>query len=231
METFQQDFQVVIDGQNVPVDIRMMRRKSMRLSVTDQGRIDLRIPVGCRQDDVSLFLHKHHAWLVERLQRADVVQLRRLSEFPHLGEILPIKRTAERSLVLDADELRVPEHWTDEQMLAAMDRWRRGFARKEFERHIDTWWPVFCQYGVARPVLRVKKMKTRWGSLSTRGYINLNLALTQVAPDLIELVVVHELCHIRYMNHGAGFQRLMSQHVPDWRQREQALDKIGRLLL
>src|SRR5690606_39832156 len=77
-----------------------------------------------------------------------------------------------------------------------------------------------------RPQLRIKKMRTRWGSLSQRGYINLNLALMQLPEHLLELVVVHELCHLKHFDHGPGFRALMSQCLPDWRVREQQLSQL-----
>src|SRR5690554_5936291 len=78
---------------------------------------------------------------------------------------------------------------------------------------------------------RVKKMRTRWGSLSQRGYINLNLALIQLPEALMELVVVHELCHLKHFDHGVGFKQLMTQCLPDWRERERALQAYGHQLL
>src|SRR5690554_7982974 len=68
-------------------------------------------------------------------------------------------------------------------------------------------------------------MRTRWGSLSQRGYINLNLAFIQLPEALMELVVVHELCHLKHFDHGVGFKQLMTQCFPDWRERERALQR------
>lgn len=67
-------------------------------------------------------------------------------------------------------------------------------------------------------------MKSRWGSLSSRGYINLNLELIKTPLPCIEYVVLHELCHLEHMNHGPGFRRLLSQCLPDWQQRRQQLN-------
>ena len=74
------------------------------------------------------------------------------------------------------------------------------------------------------PVLRVKKMRSRWGSLSRRGYINLSLALMQYPPAVIDYVVMHELCHLEYMHHGPAFHALMDRRMPDWPARKRRLD-------
>lgn len=218
-----------INGQSVQVDMRMMKRKSMRLALTDEGVVDLRVPMGCSQLEVARFLDKHESWLVQRLTQLQENKLSRLNEFQHLGRYLPLVRLSGLKAVEVAEDLvRIPDDWNDEQILAALENWRRRFAQEEFGRQIDEWWPLFSRFARSRPVLRVKKMRTRWGSLSARGYINLNLALTQMPPELIELVVVHELCHLKHMDHGKGFQALMTQALPDWRIREQQLKALAK---
>lgn len=226
-----QAHQIRINGRTVPVIIRVMERKSLRLGVTDQGEVEMRVPIGYRQADVDTFLVGHYDWLSQRLQQVSQRQEQRLLTFWHRGKPLPLVRYSGAALKVCDDVVQVPSHWNEQTLLESMEAWRRVFAKAAFAHEIDRWWPEFQGYGAARPVLRVKKMRTRWGSLSSRGYINLNLALTQVHPELLELVVVHELCHIRHRDHGKGFQQLMSQHLPDWRQRDRLLDRAGHRLL
>ena len=111
-----------------------------------------------------------------------------------------------------------------------LDTWYREQARRHFNTEIDRQFPFFADRGHARPLLRVKRMKSRWGSLSSRGYINLNLALIQLPRPCLEYVVTHELCHLEHMNHGPGFQRLMDQRLPDWRARKALLNRLPVLL-
>lgn len=230
-QLLRQAHQMHINGRTVPVIIRTMERKSLRLGVTDKGEVEVRVPIGYRQADVDTFLIGHYDWLLQRLQQVSQRQEQRLSTFWHRGKSLPLVRYSGAALKVHNDVVQVPLHWNEQELLESMETWRRAFAKAAFADEIDRWWPEFQGYGVARPVLRVKKMRTRWGSLSSRGYINLNLALTQVHPELLELVVVHELCHIRYQDHGKGFQQLMSRHLPDWRQRDRLLDQAGHRLL
>lgn len=84
---------------------------------------------------------------------------------------------------------------------------------------------------IGLPQLRVKNMRTRWGSLSSRGYINLNMKLMHLPEHLIEMVVVHELCHSHHLHHGQAFYQLMAQHMPDYQQRERELRSIEQGLM
>ncbi len=80
-------------------------------------------------------------------------------------------------------------------MQQAVERWLRQQATPLFADSIERQFGWFAGQGNARPVLRVKKMRTRWGSLSAKGYINLNMALLHYPPAALDYVVMHELCH------------------------------------
>ncbi len=107
----------------------------------------------------------------------------------------------------------------------AVERWLRQQARPLFEDSIERQFGWFAGQGYTRPVLRVKKMRTRWGSLSAKGYINLNMALLHYPPAALDYVVMHELCHLQHMDHGPGFHALMDARMPDWRQRKTLLEQ------
>jgi len=69
--------------------------------------------------------------------------------------------------------------------------------------------------GVAQPPIRLSNARTRWGSCHPAGRIHLNWRLIHFPLPLIDYVVVHELAHLRELNHSASFWRLVAQIVPD----------------
>jgi predicted metal-dependent hydrolase len=77
-----------------------------------------------------------------------------------------------------------------------------------------------------RPTLLVRPMTRRWGSCSKKGTITLNVDLVKVPLIYIDYVIVHELCHLRILNHSPAFYRLLTRCMPDWRQRKERLDGL-----
>ena len=65
--------------------------------------------------------------------------------------------------------------------------------------------------------VRIKHNVSNWGSCSRKGNINLNLNLVRLPEDLRDYVMLHELCHLRYMNHGPEFHALLEDVCPDHR--------------
>jgi predicted metal-dependent hydrolase len=62
----------------------------------------------------------------------------------------------------------------------------------------------------------IKNQKTRWGSCSNKKNLNFNYKIVFLPDHLIEYLVVHELCHLKEMNHGKKFWRLVEQMIPHY---------------
>lgn len=76
--------------------------------------------------------------------------------------------------------------------------------------------------------VRISSAKKRFGSCSSRGSISISYYVMLYPEEAIELVLLHELCHLKYMNHSADFYSLLSSFLPDHRERKKLLSK-GRL--
>ncbi|MCI8537285.1 MAG: M48 family metallopeptidase [Oscillospiraceae bacterium] len=89
---------------------------------------------------------------------------------------------------------------------------------------VDRVYPLVAPAGVPRPVLKVRKMKSRWGScLYRKGTITLNSALAACPEELQDYVALHELCHFLHPNHSPAFHGAMSIRMPDWKDRRRQL--------
>ncbi len=84
------------------------------------------------------------------------------------------------------------------------------------------------EHGFGFSRLQVRGQRTRWGSCSTRGTISLNYALLFLPLPLVRYVMLHELCHTRYMSHGPRFWGLLSRLEPQGRELDAQLDEAWR---
>ena len=97
---------------------------------------------------------------------------------------------------------------------------------------VEKWHPVVAAYGIPMPRVTVRRMRSRYGSCSVgRGRITLAAVLLEVPKECAEYVVLHELTHFLYPDHGHDFYRFIEEHMLDWRQRELLLKRIGKTLL
>jgi len=74
------------------------------------------------------------------------------------------------------------------------------------------------------PEIKIKKLKTKWGSCNRNNMITLNIDLIKHSPLSIKYVLYHELCHLKYYNHDKNFYNLLSIVLPDWKNRKKILE-------
>ena len=85
--------------------------------------------------------------------------------------------------------------------------------------------------GVEYRRIRIGGQRTRWGSCSPRGTLSFNWRLVLAPLEVLDYVVVHELCHLRVPNHSRRFWALVERHCPHWRQQRDWLREHGPELL
>ena len=82
-------------------------------------------------------------------------------------------------------------------------------------------------YGLTFNAVSIRNQKTRWGSCSRRGNLNFNYKIALLSPHLADYIIVHELCHLKELNHSERFWDLVALTVPDHRSRRTELRKGG----
>ena len=85
--------------------------------------------------------------------------------------------------------------------------------------------------GVRYGRITIRNQKSRWGSCSSKGNLNFNCLLMLTPPEIIDYVVVHELCHRKEMNHSFQFWALVEKVLPDYRERRKWLDENGGVII
>jgi predicted metal-dependent hydrolase len=139
------------------------------------------------------------------------------SQHLFLGELFVLK-WAGRPLASELVNAELCVHAASEtEAAAAVQVWYRAQALAVFTQRLEHWSAEATWVGIAPP-LAIKRMKSRWGSCSAKGRVNLNLHLIKAPLMVIDEVVVHELCHLKEMNHGPRFYHLLDELLPEWRE-------------
>jgi predicted metal-dependent hydrolase len=213
------------------VDITFKPIKHLYLRIErDSGRVKISAPKGTKMCTIETFLREKSHWIAQKQHAA---RKRRASHQTPSGIIrlwgkqvqLQIERNTIRGADLDpAGFLRMTLLPDDDD--ARQEQVLDQYYRQELSQKINQLAPLWeRRLKVSANEYRVKKMRTRWGSCNIpKQRVWLNLWLAEKPIEQLELVLVHELVHLIEPGHGRRFQALMTQHMPDWRARDQALN-------
>ena len=104
----------------------------------------------------------------------------------------------------------------------------REQARKLVTERVRYYAPII---GVTYGQIAIRTQHTRWGSCSSKGNLNFNCLLSLVPPEVLDYVVVHELCHRKELNHSARFWVQVEQVLPDYKAQRKWLKEYGSQLI
>jgi predicted metal-dependent hydrolase len=97
-----------------------------------------------------------------------------------------------------------------------LNQWYSEKAQHQFVKSMDHCWQKLNGFDVGKPKLSIKRMQKRWGSLSDKGTVTLNTKLIRAPKECIDYVMTHELCHLKYHDHGPDFYKLLDSVMPGW---------------
>ncbi|MBV9176216.1 MAG: M48 family metallopeptidase [Nitrososphaeraceae archaeon] len=103
--------------------------------------------------------------------------------------------------------------------------WLRKTARPIFKNKVEEVSSKLC---FDKPKeIRIKKLKNRWSSLTPSGTINLNVNLLKTPSDVIDYIILHELCHFKFKEHSRHYWDLVHKHMPNYQEKIDWLNVNG----
>jgi len=216
-----------------PVRLRMVRHRRARryvLRLCPDGAARVTIPRGGSASEAKWFAHNNMGWLERQLLR-QASQPIRPKTWPAGTEILfrgerMLLQAGEGGLVQFGSEVvRLADASGDLRPVVERHLWR--LAGKEFPARVFEL-ATLHQLPVRR--VTVRNQRSRWGSCSRRGTISLNWRLIQAPQFVRDYLVLHELAHLKEMNHSRRFWREVARLCPDFAQAERWLKEHASLL-
>lgn len=212
---------------------RTGRRRSIGLRIDDRG-LTVAMPMRASEKWLLSVLQERATWVVEKLENwqsnkrapqqwadGETILYRgenfTLRIIPGLFDAPPQLRGTQLLIHLsDADSPVMIEK--------AVMKWYRRDALHLFSECIEHFAPLM---NVSPREVKLSSARTQWGSCTTRGTVRLNWQLIKMPLDLIDYVVVHELAHLREMNHSAAFWSVVEAVCPDYMERRRQLRGWG----
>ena len=202
---------------------RSTRARRLSVRVFRNGGVEIVVPPRTSPHRVSAFVGEHREW-IERQRRRSAPPAHwplppTMFALTAIGEHWGCERGIASGRVhlreIGARTLRIEgdpgEH---ERLRRELTGWLVGRALHGFREPLQT---LAQQMGTQPQRMQVRCQRTRWGSCSRRATISLNACLLFQRPEVLRYLIIHELAHLRHMNHSERFWLEVSRHEPDWR--------------
>lgn len=210
---------------DVPISYRVKRSagRKVRILIRPNGEVEVRAPGWVPEEYIDGVVKGKAEWIRQSLEKVRHNQeLRSKFVFDSarfLGKQYPVHKSKDQRTDFDGKRFRVQGQTADE-MRQALSKWYRKAAREIFEERVAHY---ATRMGVTPAGVRVNGAKTRWGSCSEKGNINLCWKLVMAEGHLIDYIVIHELAHLKEMNHSEEFWALVAEWCPDYKACRQEL--------
>jgi len=210
-------------------------RKTIALYVR-KGIVEVCAPLKLAKSAIDKFVASKEDWIVKQLNKYEELTKKRESfslnygdKVLYRGKEYPIVARPGNCVGFDDDELcfYIPPNLSPEVVKAAVIQIYKMLAKRHLTERVLHYQSMM---GVSVTNVKINSAKTHWGSMSGKKSVNFSWRLILADDNIIDVVVVHELAHIKQMNHSDKFWAEVEKILPDWRDCEKRLKEFSRMI-
>ena len=223
---------VDLNGRSIAYNVRSSKRAkriSVRYSLSDG--LEVVYPPGLHQPAPEALLRGRSDWILSTIDKFRSARENSPRRKYQEGEGFLFRGASLRLLLKrDPSKSRITVRLSDDSLALSLPAPATSAESREicqaiegfYRRQAQSYLPIRVRelagtHGFKYEKVRIKNQKTRWGSCSAKRNINLNLRLMMAPDDAIDYVIIHELCHLRELNHNPAFWALVEAHCPEYR--------------
>lgn len=209
-------------------------RRSFSLEVKPDGRLIVRAPKYATKAQIEKIVDQKGAWIQKTqarlIRQFALIKPKTFSpgdQFWYLGNQYPLLLTDHQRPLLELDGAFLLSRSAQDRAKETFIDWYRKETRAITQNLVDKY---TLEYGFTINHLRITSARTRWGSCSSKGNLNFTYRLSMAPLEVIDYVVVHELAHLKHLNHSKAFWSTVAAIKPDYQKSRDWLKKYGALL-
>ena len=220
------EYQASLENRQVSYLLKQSRRiRGIRLEIRPDTGLTVVVPGRFSQSQVDDILQKKARWILRHLPEHKPVQIPLFSKEVDHGEKvsymgrkleLAVQNNGGKSCTveLSGNRLLVKLDGRRRSIASILEKWYRARAEMVFTQKADSYKELM---GLSYSKILIRGQKTRWGSCSHNGRLSLNWKLLLAPEPVIDYVIIHELAHLRHMNHSGRFWDYVARFCPDWK--------------
>lgn len=218
------------NDKQIPILVQPHRRsKSFRMRYDEANEIlKVTTPVFYRKKTLQCFLQECHPWIIKQLVRSqnswviNIFDPFKVFEETYKIELAPMKK---KGLWENGNILEIGGKNPNPEL--SLENWVKQKARLYYAEKSNGYAEML---DVHFNKISIRDAKTRWGSCSSTGTLSYNWRLAFAPEEVADYLCVHEVCHLKEMNHSPRFWKLVGSLCPDYKDHKEWLRKNGKRL-
>lgn len=222
---------ITISGRECRV-IRSERRKTVCIRVAGDGVPELLVPTFITDMELRHIAGRYAGWIDEHAKSFEELmesrgdfELKIGDTVRCLGNRKVIRAHPEMTVSYDDEAFYVSEGLEGENLRRAVIQAYKLFARNYLTART---YEIARMMGLNPSAVKVNSAKTRWGSCSSRGSVNYTWYAVMADRDAVDYIIIHELCHMRHMNHSKAFWNEVRKWCPEFERMKDELKEVWR---
>ena len=205
----------------IPNQIIKSKRKSISLIIKANGEFIIRAPIRAKDVDILRFVNQKADWIIKKRTEQFNSAFKPISFYENeqimiLGKHYRLKFIDTAKVKFQEDKLILPENNAKEKLIAFLKKYARHYITERVN--------VISQlFNFNYKSISITSAKTCWGSCSYSNKLHFTYKLIMCPPDVIDYIVLHELCHTRVKNHSYEFWALVEKCNPNYKTYEKWL--------
>jgi len=236
--------EILLNNQRFSYQIhRIPRKKNITLKLLTATELEISAPARIKTAELHELLQKKQNWILKKAAQRSAIEenpvnaaLTSGTQLLFQGRLhllqITVRDTKRPEIFLAPNKLSlsIPSHKTENASTVALEVLRKWYIENA-SRHFAEKTAFWAGRLNVRPLkINIRDQKSRWGSCSSRGNINYNWRIIMAPPEIMDYLVVHELCHMRIANHSSLYWELVAQFIPEYKQHRNWLKQNGGLL-
>lgn len=218
------------EDRNIDFHVVYKKRKSFGIYIDVYGNIEIRVPKETGEEQIRQLIEEKWNWIIskqsEMLEKSKGYKEKNYESgetFLYLGRSYPIRITIDNKIEKDQVILR------DEVLLLTLisneeERIKQALKRfyyQECKRIVEDRIRIYQPELKIKPKsIKISDNKATWGTCDSKLHLTFNWKLVMAPMDVLDYVVVHELCHMIHLNHDRSFWRLVGKFIPDYEEKQ-----------
>lgn len=235
-----------IKYKDIIIEYQLTRKKikNVILRMKQDKTINISAPIKIKKSEINKFLIEKIPWILNQFEKIDNTDIKsKINEtinfktgdnvyYKGYKYTLDVVYIENNTKIIEEENMKIKMYINNKYInniayiKRTYEKWQQKKLKEIIDEYIEFFLELLIDEAIPRPTVEYRKMKSRWGDCTPKLYkVKFNTNLIKVPKECTKYVVLHELSHFKYQNHGRDFHLFLTKYMPNWKEIQKKLNQ------